>query len=73
MTLCTQVLKNYHNSTGGAYFFHELAVLCSAHIELSFHAKNSIFMKIPNGLFFLMAGLILLLLHDVTVVHHNSY
>ena len=41
----TQLHKNGHNFTCDQYFFMKLAPLDSAHIELSIHAKNSIFLK----------------------------
>ena len=40
--------KNGHNSTCDGYFFMKLVLLDSAYIELSIHAKNSIFMKYPE-------------------------
>ena len=48
MNVPTRVHKNGQNSTCDQYFFVKLAPLDSAHIELSIHAKNSIFMKYPK-------------------------
>ena len=45
MNVSTRLHKNGHNSTHDQYFFTKLAPLDSAHIELSIHAKNSVFMK----------------------------
>ena len=47
----TRVHKNGHNLACDQYFFMKLAPLDSAHIELSFHAKNSVFLNIPSGPF----------------------
>ena len=47
----TRVHKNGHNSTCDQYFCLKLAPLDSAHIGLSFYAKNSFFKIIPNGPF----------------------
>ena len=45
----TRVHKNNgHNSAYDQYFFMKPAPLDSAHIELSIHAKNSIFIKYPE-------------------------
>ena len=39
----TRVHKNGHNSACDQYFFLKLTPLDSAHIKLSIHAKNSIY------------------------------
>ena len=41
----TRLHKNGHNSTCDHYFFMKLVPLDSAHIGLSIHAKNSVFIK----------------------------
>ena len=41
----TQLHKNGHNFTCDQYFFMKFAPLDSAHVGLSIHAKNSVFMK----------------------------
>ena len=42
----TRLHKNGHNFTCDKYFFMKLAPLELAHIGLSIHAKNSVFMKL---------------------------